>query len=290
MKKTIFIATILAGFVTMSMAGNAMDSLYFQQAERELVQLANEIIEWEDDAGRLEANQRFLLLFEEVLHHEYGFYYPFESLQTVSVLAPPEKEFRIITWYVPLAGQQFRYFGFIQQAGDKPSEHLTLRLQDATPDLQIREEGELDADRWFGAYYYDLIHHRVDDDDVYTLLGWKGNNPLTRIRVIEPLSIRDGVPVFGRQLFEHPFENHWRIVFEYAARVSMSLLYENDFFRKGDSLHPMIVFDRLSPINRALEGHYQFYKPEVNIFDGLYFWQGRWVFARDVDARLPETP
>ncbi|TVR43343.1 MAG: hypothetical protein EA394_01385 [Bacteroidia bacterium] len=290
MKKTFVIATILAGFFSVSLAGSSVDSLYFQRAEQELMQLANEIADREDDAGRLEANHRFMVLFEEVLRREHGFSYPFDSLQTVSVLPAPGRDFRIITWYVPLSGQQFRYFGFIQRAGSATSEHLTIPLRDATPDLLIRDEGELDADRWFGAYYYDLIHHRVDGEDFYTLLGWKGNSPLTRIRVIEPLSFSDGLPVFGRQLFDHPFGDHWRIVFEYAARVSMSLLYEKDFFREGDLWHPMIVFDRLTPINRSLEGHYQFYKPEVNIFDGFYFWQGRWVFVGDVDARLPETP
>jgi len=57
----------------------------------------------------------------------------------------------------------------------------------------------------------------------------------------------------------------------------------------------MIIFDRLSPIDPRtskysanLEGQFQFYVPESNIYDAFIFENGRWNFVKDVDARNPK--
>ena len=50
----------------------------------------------------------------------------------------------------------------------------------------------------------------------------------------------------------------------------------------------MIVFDRLTPMDPKLEGQYEFYVPETNIFDGFVFYNGKWVFIKEVDARNPD--
>lgn len=57
----------------------------------------------------------------------------------------------------------------------------------------------------------------------------------------------------------------------------------------------MIVFDRLSPIDTRtskyaanLDGQYQFYVPESNVFDGFIFENGKWYFVKDIDARNPK--
>jgi len=265
------------------------DTLYFRQAEDTLVAMAGRIIEPADDYGRLKMNEAFYVFFEKVLLREGSFRYPFDSLGTVSLLFSPDRRFRVITWYVPLSGQQFKYFGFIQTAGCGLLEKALFALEDATGSVCWRQDQELYEDQWYGAFYYELIHHQHAGDDLYTLLGWKGDNPLTRKRVIEPLVFEGGRPVFGRSIFGRPYGEGWRVVFEYSARVSMSLLYEHDFYHTGDSLVPMIVFDRLAPASENLVGHRQFYKPEVNIFDGMYFDKGRWVFVEDVDARMPRT-
>ena len=50
----------------------------------------------------------------------------------------------------------------------------------------------------------------------------------------------------------------------------------------------MIIFDRLSPLDPNLEGQYQFYYPETNIFDAFIFKSGKWNFVKDIDAEEPK--
>ncbi len=262
------------------------DSLFFRHAEDSLVVLANQIPGPSRDKDRMHNHARFYDYFQEVLSHQQAFAHPFDSLQSVSLIYSPDSTFRIITWYVPLSGQQFHYAGFVQVPGAVGKAGKLISLQDSTDVINRNSTGRLDAGKWYGAYYYDLVYQ--DGMDHYVLLGWKGDNPQTRKRVIEPFYIDDNQPFFGKQVFGEPFEEEFRVVFEYSARVSMSLLYEREPIRNRFGAFPMIVFDRLMPSHQSLQGHYQFYKPEVNIFDGLFFDGKQWRFVGDVDVRMPD--
>ncbi len=264
----------------------APDSLFFRHAEDSLMVLANQIPNPSGDKARMHNHELFSGYLEEVLHHKQAFFYPFDSLRTVSLLYAPDSTFRMITWYVPLSGQRFHYAGFVQFPGAEGQAGKLIKLQDSTDVIDRNKAGTLESGSWYGAYYYDLIHQ--DGMDHYMLLGWKGDNPQTRKRLIEPLHVVDNQPVFGKQVFGEPFEEEYRVVFVYSARVSMSLQYEYEPIRNRWGAFPMIVFDRLMPTHPGLRGHYQFYKPEVNIFDGFFFDGGRWRFVGDVDVRMSD--
>ncbi len=295
-RTVLFIVLHITMFGSLVFAGSGMkdadpDSLFFREAEDSLQAMAARIVQPPGDDERLQNNKEFKAYFKEVLAHEQSFDYPFDSLHTVSVLTAPDQKFRLFTWYVPLSGQQFLYFGYLQRGEKDTLNEPLYGLTDKTVKLREQPDRELDPGNWYGAYYYEIIHHQdAEGKHVYTLLGWKGDNPRTRIRVIEPLVIRQGEPVFGYNVFDGRYTENRRVIFQYSAAVSMSLLYEQDFFQKGDSLHHMIVFDRLEPLHEGVKGHYQFYKPEVNIFDGMYLKDGKWVLVEDVDARMPAPP
>jgi hypothetical protein len=263
-------------------------------AEDSLKTLAISIVEPLSDSGRLENNRHFYAEFARILETKESFSHPFDSLQTVSMLMSPDSLFRIITWYVPLQGQRFEYFGMIQmvrsegQGESANGKVLLTHLRDSTSFIRSAVFSELSPERWFGAYYYEIIHQRVGETDLYTMLGWKGDNPHTRKRVIEPLWFREGKAIFGKQVFRIGQRDPFRIVFEYSALSSMSLLFDAHPIRSGQPPSEMIVFDRLSPGDESLRGHYRFYLPEANIFDALIFENGQWVFYPDVDARAPE--
>ncbi len=286
--KNRFFVFILLGLLSFGSFAEQDD--YFIMAEDSLHKMALNIIGPDQDEGRLENNRTFFSFFKEVLDKQGSFAYPFDSLETVSLLTPPDKKFRMITWYVPLSGQRFQYFGFVQfpEKDDTPSELIVLN--DQTSQINRPGRQELSADNWFGAYYYELIHNQYDGEDHYTFLGWKGDNPQTRKRVVEPFYFRKDQPVFGRKVFDVGNNEFYRIVFEYSARVAMGLSYETHHVTVGGPRKKMIVFDRLAPTHESLRGHYQFYKPETNIFDGLLFEEGKWIYLEDVDARAPETP
>ena len=288
MKILTLFAVVSLFVITNTYAANS-DSLFFRQAEDSLVVLANSIVEPDGDQQRLENNDRFKGYFEEILDQAGAFEHPFDSLNTVSMLYAPDRQFRIITWYVPLSGEQFEYVGYIQRNPEAAGQgHAFMALTDATEEIDGQSCADGHADKWYGAFYYDLIANPIGDEVFYTLLGWKGDNPQTRKRVIEPLAFSNDKPRFGKPVFGEPYTDACRIIFRYSARASMSLLYEEDFHQTADGTYDMIVFDRLVPRHESLEDHYQFYVPEVNIFDGLFFNGKKWVLVKDVDARMPD--
>ena len=173
------------------------------------------------------------------------------------------------------------YYGFIQ------FRDRIIELVDSTDHIEDPVQEELSPARWLGAYYYALIESEMGDYTMYTLLGWKGYKPDTRMRVVEPFMIRNGVPVFGAQVFSFGDDSMYRVVFEYAARVSMNLVYELHIVQGADGKVPVIAFDRLSPIEERYTGRYAFYVPEANIVDAFVFRNGKWAYVADIDARNP---
>lgn len=319
-------------------------NIRFILAEDSLRMMALEIVHPAEDSLRLANNDRFTTYLKEVIGREGGMRYAFDSLATVSFLMPPDGSFRIITWYVPLSEQRFRYFGLVQVAGyeaDAPADAQSGVAADAAtregvqPGADPSHEkqkiyvlhelagfhGEDDAgafahDRWYGSWYYDLVTEHHAGEAHYVLLGWRADRPDTRKRVIEPFALQDGGPVFGSPVFDlladltgaaapgltgrrgmgaqirvpqpeilSQTEQPYRIVFEYSVRVSMGLLHDTQPVRQGQEAVPMIVFDRLEPLEEAFRGQREFYVPEGNIFDAFLFREGRWVLVRDVDAR-----
>jgi len=258
--------------------------------EDSLLKLAMRIIEPDNDAGRLENNALFQDALREALLTDSTLSHPFDSVRTVSFLLAPSGAFRIITWYVPLTNGRFRYFGFVQTPANARQAGDLFELNDMTPLLSQISSRELRKDEWYGAYYYELIHIRQRRKDYYTLLGWKGDNPDSRIRLIEPFRLTGQGPVFGAQVFEAGERKPFRIIFEYSARVSMSLKYHPCFPAGRRRTKQIIVFDRLFPTHESLTGDFRFYVPEVNAFDGFEFKNGQWLFVHDVDARVVIDP
>ncbi len=247
----------------------------------------------ENDSQRQQTGKQFKDYFQKVLSMEGSFDYPFDSLTVVSFLKAPDDKFRIISWYIPLEDDRFEYFGFFQiPIPEKEDEFVLFELKDVASELSQTQYEILKDLNWYGAYYLELIHRQHNREDYYALLGWRGDNPQTRKRVIEPLVLTDsGEPVFGQEVFTYRNNNHKRVIFEYSSRVSITMNYESQRVEGRRRPEKIIIFDRVAPTHSFLEGHYQYYVPETNIFDGFAFDDGKWVFIEDIDARVPpRTP
>jgi hypothetical protein len=274
-------------FIVFLSEGNASDDR-FRIYEDSLKRLALSIVEPENDFERLTINHEFLSLLKEVLEMYGSFQFPFDSLATVSRLRAPDGSFRIFTWYVPLQNNRFEYFGFFQSHDTRRNESQLFTLHDRGAEQDDFMNKSLDHDNWYGAYYLELIHKRHRRNDYYILLGWRSDNPLTRKRIIEPIQqLGGGRPSFGQPVFRYQDNRLRRVIFEYSARVSMSMRYESHPIETGRRMTDMIIFDRMAPTHDYLEGRYQFYVPETNIFDSFVFDEGKWIFTPDIDARNP---
>lgn len=297
---------------------------FFGLAEDSLKKLALDIVRPQQDSARLANNALFASYLLEVVNEEGSLHYPFDSLVTISMLQPPDSSFRIITWYVPLQEEGFRYFGYIQTAGPSHANQTFYVLEEDVGIHDDKPDSLFTHERWLGTYYYDLIANTHEGCEHYVLLGWRADDPLTRKRIIEPFALGEDGPVFGAQVFDlstknsvrdqaglaranamrlvspegndrkqyalYPeplsdLEEPYRIVFTYSSRVSMSLLYDKQSPGGSSESWPMIVFDRLVPMQEDMKGQYRYYVPAGDIFDALVFRDGIWMLQADIDAR-----
>ncbi len=256
----------------------------------ELLKLAKAIIEAPTSQERISRNSRFANELEQTLLGDSLFRNDFDSVVNVSLLYDNSRSFRIATWYVPLFDGTGVFHGFFQTPTTPKQNSRLIKLNDRTRQVEANLQRSLDPENWYGAYYYELIQVKWQGEDQFVLLGWKGDNPHTRKRVIEPLTITQEGPRFGKQVFQIGDHQPLRIVFEYSRQVSMSLSFKPNYRKPRNQVVPMIVFDRLVPKHQSLAGRHEHYVPEVNVFDGLEFARGVWKFVPDIDVRVEIDP
>jgi hypothetical protein len=288
---------ILVSLILWSLALSAQE---ITALEDSLIALHSKVLGSRSEPERFLANERFLEILDQALALDRKMKYPFDSLRTVSHLMPDDKSFRIFNWFVRHQNGEYTYYGVIQRYSEKSGRYESHWLTDMSDKISRPEDAALDADHWYGAVYYDIIQKGKGDHAYYTLLGWDGNDPVMKRRVVEVLTFRqNGSPVFGYPLFRNYQRKARRMIFEHSARSSMTLRYDNQGYilkernpktrklKAKEVLEDMIVFDRLVPLEPLLEGQREFYVPESNVFDALVWRNGRWELLKDIDARNP---
>ncbi len=211
----------------------AQDTEEFREFEDSLVVLSQVIFAGSCEAEKYEANALFLELLQDALSLNNSFRYPFDSLQTVSILTSPDNRVRIFTWMIARDNGTYEYFGLVQSYSRRDQDYVVYELTDMSNEIETPETRVLDHKTWFGAVYYDIIQTRSGQQRFYTLLGWDGHDPLIRRRIIEVLTLRsNGMPRFGHNLFRYEHPQQRRILFEYSAMANMTLRYERQSFHE----------------------------------------------------------
>jgi hypothetical protein len=203
----------------------------------------------------------------------------FDSLKNVSVLTSSDKSIRIFSWMLPsISRDKYNYFGFVQLYDKKSKKATLFKLEDEYQPTEEAEKKSLNSKNWYGAIYYKMIENKTNGEKVYTLLGWRGNNRLTTIKVIDALLLNKSLPKFGSPVFttEHGVYN--RVIFEYTSQAVMSLRYNEK--------KKMIVFDHLSPSNPDLKGKFEYYGPDMS-YDALKYKSGKWFFIKNIEIGNP---
>jgi hypothetical protein len=271
-------------------------------AEISLQRIVDKIKLEDSDSMKAEMNGQFREELKSALTVEGSFDYPFDSLTILSILSPPDKSFRLITWNLQVAGMN-RFFGFIQVRGLKGKKSILVELEDRSDSLTDPSNLLLGAKDWLGAVYYQIIPGDTHGGGrIYTLLGWHGINPLLTARIIDVLSFsEDTIPRFGMAVFcTDSLHDAKRIIYKYSAKASMLLRYDEQMIVTGKKWnaskrefeiytekHPMITANRLVPMDPQMEGQYEYYIPASDIIDGFIYKEGCWTPVRDIDARNP---
>lgn len=215
---------------------------------------------------RTSASYKMIKTLVKALKVPGSYYYPFEQLNSVSILKSPDESFRIFTWQLELDNRTHRYFGAIQMKSDSLK---LFPLVDYSQFYQHPDSVIVDADRWMGALYYQMIPVKAGKKTYYTLLGWNAGNAVYNRKYIEVLWFDDnGKPKFGYPLFEiGKAKSPSRVIFDYKKDASFSLNKEME--------KDLIYYDHLVSLSGA-EDAVAFDKVPDGTQEAFEWKKGKW--------------
>ena len=236
---------------------------------------------------RKKSCHEFIPKFVSALKLDNSFYYPFDSLETVSKIYSPDSLFRIFSWQLVLPKGSFRYYGVIQM---KSTKMKIYPLFDFSDTMQYHPQLTTTNDNWYGALYYNIISKQVDlsttqkgKKTFYTLFGFEAADVMTRRKVVEILTFDEkGKPKFGAPLFYFKYDDSTRIkqadtltrfFIEYKYNASTVLNYDPEL--------EMIVFDHVAPPKQKTEGATFTYVPD-GTYEGFEWKNNRWNWVEHV--------
>ncbi|RFS26500.1 hypothetical protein DVR12_01550 [Chitinophaga silvatica] len=274
-KIVLLFSFLISSYCSFSQLPDAAGIQQLRKFQDSLQLLSQEVFSGKGDDGRLQANEDFIPMLVKALKIKNSFHFTFDSLKTVSVLYPQDSAFRVFTWALERENGFYRHYGAIQMKTADGQLKL-FPLFDAS-DFMTNTDTITDNKSWYGCLYYNLLHSRYFNQDYYTLFGWDANNPRSQKKIIEMLTFKNGLPVFGGPFFsfaedsvKKPTQN--RFIIEYKKESTATMNYNKEL--------NMIVYDHLiSETNEP--GKKYTYVSDMD-YEG-YKWQaGKWMHVHKI--------
>ena len=254
-----------------------------QKEEDSLQSISLQIVQGRTAAERFAADSQFTKIFVRALKNKNSFYYPFNSLTTISKLIPEDSTFKIFTWQMVVNDNVTRQHGAIQMKTDDGSLKLFPLIDKS--DITINKEDTIGNNfGWMGAVYYKLIEKHAFGKNYYTLLGYDENNISSNKKIIEILTFNNGEPIFGGSYFSFQDnsvikKHNARYIMEYKKNASPRLTYDPE--------QDMIIYEHLISESGEPQKKYT-YIPDGD-YEGLKWIDGRWVHIQKVfTQKTPE--
>ena len=211
---------------------NKADLKVLKQKEDSLLMYSAQIIQGINADNRLNADSVFTRVLVRALKSKNSFHYPFDSLQTVSMLYSPDSVFRIFTWQLVINENVIRQHGAIQMKTADGSLKLypLIDKSDVTGNVADTIGNNYG---WIGAIYYKIILKKAGNQNYYTLLGFDENNIRSSRKIIEVLTFKNNEPIFGGSYFSGEKADgfsKWqsRYIMEYKKEAGPKLNYDKD--------------------------------------------------------------
>jgi hypothetical protein len=253
------------------------DKMQLQQREDSLKKFAEGLVYSENTAERLRSDSQFVRALVRSLRVPNSFYYPFDSLETISRLYSPDSVFRIFTWQLKKDQDFYLQEGAIQK--NMPDGSLKLfPLFDASMFTAKPLDSVRTRKNWIGAIYYRIILKTYNGRKYYTLLGFDDYSISSNKKWMEVLTFNDrGEPVFGGPYISFRGDSarkglQYRFNIEYKKESATQLNY--------DPQMDMIIFDHLIPEGDEASRK-DTYIPDGD-FEGFKWQDGRWVHVDKV--------
>lgn len=229
---------------------------------------------------RLKADSVFTRMLVRALVTKNSFSYPFESLQTVSILYSPDSIFRIFTWQLVINENVIRQHGAIQMKTTDGSLKL-FPLIDKSDITQNVSDTIGNNFGWIGAIYYKIILTKNLHHNYYTLLGFDENNIRSSRKIIEVLSFINGEPVFGGRYFTYKKDGvvnptMSRFILEYKKEAGPRLTYDKDL--------DMIVVEHL--VSESNQPNKKWTLVGDGDYEGFKWENGKWVYIDKIFTQV----
>ena len=245
--------------------------------EDSLKSVSDSMINAENPASRFRADSNFVRMLIRSLKTKNSFYYPFDSIATVSRLVAPDSSFRIFTWQLKRDEYMYIQKGAIQI--NTPDGSLKLYpLFDASMFTGKPVDSVRTRTNWIGAVYYRIIQKEYNNKKFYTLLGFDDFSVSSNRKWMEVLTFNEnGEPVFGgpfvsfrEDTLKKPTQQRFGIEFKKEARTTLNYSTDMD----------MIIFDHLVSENDEPDRK-DTYIPDGD-FEGFKWDKGQWVHVNKI--------
>lgn len=277
MKKLIFLCGVISLHVTAAAQRiNKADTKFLQQKEDSLKHQSIKLIQGINPSDRFMADSLFTRMFVRALNTRNSFYYPFDSLETISKLMAPDSSFRIYTWQLLINENVIRQHGAIQMRTADGSLKLfpLIDKSDITENLADTIAGN---QGWIGAIYYRIIQKKYQGKNYYTLLGFDENNIRSSRKLIEVLSFENDKPIFGGLFFsiagnDIKSKNPARYVMEFKKGANPRLTFDESL--------DMIVMEHL--VSESNEPRKKWTLIPDGDYEAFKWAEGKWVYVEKI--------
>lgn len=232
---------------------------------------------------RFNADSIFTKMFVRALLTKNSFYYPFDSLETISKLVSPDSSFRIFTWQMMVNENMVRQHGAIQMRTTDGSLKLFPLIDKSDITINLADTFANNKG-WIGAVYYKIVQTKSGNQNYYTLLGYDENNIRSNRKIIETLSFSNDEPLFGGRLFSFEEDAVFkpavgRYIMEYKKNAGARLTYDNDL--------NLVIFEHLESETGEPKKKWTFI-PDGD-YEGFKWKNGKWIHVEKVfDQVTPE--
>jgi hypothetical protein len=257
----------------------------FRTREDSLKKHSLKIVNGEDAAIRFRSDSNFTKIMVRALLQKNSFYFPFDSLKSISRLYSPDSSFRIFTWQVVKDDTYCRQRGFIQKKTTDGSLKL-FPLRDVSEFTEADTDTIANTGGWIGAVYYRIIEKEREGRTCYTLLGYDENNTRTTKKWIDVLWFdENGNPVLGlKDAFSFaadslPLPPVSRFLLEYKKDARARVQYDEEM--------DMIIFDHL--VSETNEPKKKYTLIPDGDYEGFQWKNGQWLHIDKVfDFKLKD--
>jgi hypothetical protein len=247
-----------------------------QQKEDSIRSYSVKIIQGINASDRLDADSMFTRMLVRALKIKNAFHYPFESLQTISILYSPDSMFRIFTWQLVINENVIRQHGAIQMKTYDGSLKLYPLIDKSDVTINVADTIGNNFG-WIGAIYYKIILKKSSNQNYYTLLGFDENNIRSSRKIIEVLNFLNDEPTFGGRYFSYEEDTLFktsqsRYIMEYKKEAGPRLNYDKDL--------DMIIVEHL--ISETKEPKKKWTLVGDGDYEGFKWKGGKWVHVEKV--------